>query len=132
MTETPPEEDSTPLPHAPGKKGIPPGDHRHGTGNGYINLGCRCDECREAYADWMREARARRASRPIPDHVHGTENGYCNYSCRCEQCVQEHRAVRSRERQIQAFIKKQNRKENPKEPEYVRIQRELIEKQGVQ
>jgi len=24
------------------------GDHRHGTLNGYQNLGCRCPECREA------------------------------------------------------------------------------------
>lgn len=24
------------------------GDHRHGTTNGYGNLGCRCQECRDA------------------------------------------------------------------------------------
>lgn len=26
---------------------LPPGDPRHGTRNGYSNLGCRCEECRE-------------------------------------------------------------------------------------
>lgn len=24
------------------------GDHRHGTKNGYVNLGCRCPECTAA------------------------------------------------------------------------------------
>lgn len=28
---------------------LPPDDPRHGTGNGYRNLGCRCDRCREAH-----------------------------------------------------------------------------------
>jgi hypothetical protein len=31
----------------------------HGTHNGYINHGCRCPQCREARATYMRERRAR-------------------------------------------------------------------------
>lgn len=31
------------------------GDPRHGTTNGYSNLGCRCDECKTAHADYHRE-----------------------------------------------------------------------------
>lgn len=33
---------------------LEPGDPRHGTENGYGNQGCRCDECRRAHADKMR------------------------------------------------------------------------------
>lgn len=29
------------------KKGLEPGDPRHGTMNGYVNRGCRCDKCCE-------------------------------------------------------------------------------------
>jgi len=25
------------------------GDHRHGTENGYVNLGCRCKDCTNAF-----------------------------------------------------------------------------------
>ena len=28
---------------------LEPDDPRHGTYNGYINLGCRCEPCREAH-----------------------------------------------------------------------------------
>lgn len=31
---------------------LAPGDPRHGTMNGYNNLRCRCDRCREAWAEW--------------------------------------------------------------------------------
>lgn len=39
---------------------LEPDDPRHGTPNGYCNLGCRCDRCRQANTDYCRE----RASRP--------------------------------------------------------------------
>jgi hypothetical protein len=81
------------------KRFLAPDDPRHGTANGYINLGCRCVPCKGAYADWMREARARRASREIPEHIHGTENGYCNYVCHCEKCTEAHRQKRRLDRE---------------------------------
>lgn len=59
----------------------------HGTQNGYTNYGCRCSECRSAWAKSVEEAKERRASRPVPEHVHGTSNGYGNYKCRCEPCT---------------------------------------------
>jgi hypothetical protein len=38
---------------------LEPDDLRHGTKNGYGNLGCRCEPCREANTIDMREARKR-------------------------------------------------------------------------
>ncbi len=42
------------------------GDPRHGTANGYTNLGCHCTECKAAHArnhrDWMRAHPARLAA----------------------------------------------------------------------
>lgn len=32
--------------------------------NGYVNYGCRCDECRKARSDSMREYRERRCAQP--------------------------------------------------------------------
>lgn len=32
-----------------------PEDERHGTTNGYSNLKCRCDRCKEAWKLWHRE-----------------------------------------------------------------------------
>lgn len=44
------------------RNGIEPGDgdRRHGTTNGYKNLGCRCADCRRAVADHAREYYHRR------------------------------------------------------------------------
>lgn len=66
------------------------GDPRHGTHNGYVNLRCRCQPCRDAMAAAMRAQRARMRSKPVPDHVHGSDNGYCNYGCRCVPCTAAH------------------------------------------
>lgn len=73
-------------------------DPRHGTDNGYMNLGCGCLECRAANTEWLREAKQRRISRSTPDHVHGTANGYGNYACRCDDCRTAWAANRRRER----------------------------------
>lgn len=62
------------------------GDQRHGTANGYGNLGCRCDPCCSAHTLSLRERKRRRIARGIPEHVHGTANGYGNYGCRCRHC----------------------------------------------
>jgi hypothetical protein len=37
-------------------------DERHGTKNGYNNLGCRCDKCKTAWAGYIRERRAKVAA----------------------------------------------------------------------
>lgn len=78
-----------------GSKPLPPGDPRHGTTNGYGNLGCRCDACREAhrinhrkYMDRMR-AEGRTLGR------HGTALSY-DSGCRCDDCREAHNA-KSRE-----------------------------------
>lgn len=62
-------------------------DHRHGTTNGYQNLGCRCELCKHANSVQMRKQRARRFASPTPAHVHGSVNGYGNWGCRCERCT---------------------------------------------
>lgn len=40
------------------------GDHRHGTQNGYINLRCRCADCREAWRVYDRARNRTRRQRP--------------------------------------------------------------------
>ena len=60
-------------------------DPRHGTENGYNNLGCRCSLCRAAHAAFHRERR----SRGIKVMTHGTRGGYCN-GCRCDDCRAAH------------------------------------------
>lgn len=39
-----------------------PDDQRHGTANGYVNYGCRCDKCRQAWTEYARERRERKAA----------------------------------------------------------------------
>ena len=81
-------------------------DPRHGTANGYTNLGCRCDACRDAntayrkatgtagykrdrcpdcgcmkYARYERCQACEHARRRPP---HGTESRY--RTCRCDAC----------------------------------------------
>ena len=34
-----------------------PGDVRHGSANGYRNLGCRCGDCTRAWTDYQRSRR---------------------------------------------------------------------------
>lgn len=68
------------------------GDPRHGM-NGYSNLGCRCDICREANTAYnlsMREVRARRIAADPSIRPHGVETTYLNYRCRCAECRAEH------------------------------------------
>lgn len=70
-------------------------DPRHGTTNGYGNLGCRCEACRAAHrashAAYL--ARQRAAGRIIG--AHGSEVAY-ETGCRCEPCRTRHNE-RSRE-----------------------------------
>jgi hypothetical protein len=84
---------------------LPPDDPRHGTDNGYRNLGCRCDECRKATAiaqlaymhrsgrsrPWDMYMAERRAQEPPP---HGTESRYSNQGCRCDECKEASRLAK--------------------------------------
>lgn len=66
-----------------------PDDQRHGTANGYSNLGCRCGECRAAKATDQRAQNAARARRGLPesDLRHGKASTYMNWRCRCQACT---------------------------------------------
>lgn len=64
-----------------------PADPRHGTVNGYCNLGCRCARCRAAWAKRTAAAQAKRQAKVTPDDPrHGTYSFYCNHVCRCDAC----------------------------------------------
>jgi hypothetical protein len=68
-----------------------PDDPRHGTPNGYGNLGCRCAACREAnrvnHARYMAKVRAE--ARILGEH--GKSLAY-DSGCRCEGCRTAHNA----------------------------------------
>lgn len=63
------------------------GDPRHGTANGYNNLGCRCTRCRSAWAERQRA----RSRQPVRPDKHGTNLNY-RRGCRCDPCRLEHNA----------------------------------------
>lgn len=67
---------------------LTPADPRHGTVNGYNNLGCRCPCCCAAHTAYAYVWRAARQARGVPpdDPRHGTVNGYHNLGCRCPRC----------------------------------------------
>lgn len=60
---------------------------KHGTLTRYYTLKCRCDRCRKAARDYMRDLRAKLKALPFDEKPHGTVAGYQNYGCRCEKCV---------------------------------------------
>ncbi|MDP7727619.1 hypothetical protein [Mycobacterium sp. TY813] len=73
-------------------------DPRHGTTNGYGNLGCRCDLCRAANTRNRRAylARVRAEGRILGEH--GSEVAY-DSGCRCTECRERHNERwRTRER----------------------------------
>jgi len=91
-----------------------PEDERHGTVNGYVNLGCRCDRCRGAQRDycrdythrtgrrrpreqWLSERRTQAESRDN----HGSETRYSR-GCRCEPCRRAAADARARRRLMPA------------------------------
>lgn len=75
-----------PTVNTPEQMRLDPEDPRHGTENGYSNLKCRCNRCKDAWSASVQRERLKREARVVPDHVHGTENGYSNYRCRCDEC----------------------------------------------
>lgn len=59
----------------------------HGSPSCYTNNKCREDACKAAWADYNREQRAIRASKPLPEgREHGVYTTYTNYGCRCTPC----------------------------------------------
>jgi hypothetical protein len=80
-----------------------PNDPRHGTSNGYINLGCRCAACRRAHTVAQRHFyQNRRARLAGTDVEHGSASTYFNWGCRCRPCtdsaVEQQRLLRQRRR----------------------------------
>jgi hypothetical protein len=113
---------------------LAPDDPRHGTLNGYANLGCRCDQCRAANTDYCR-AYQHRAGRHKPYaewlasvegcHVpHGTETRYTQGGCRCEDCKRAASTARNRRRyetpekaeRQRAYDRERKRKRRPSLP----------------
>lgn len=81
------------------------GDERHGTLNGYVNQGCRCDECREANRAYNMARRQERADgKSISEwsrqrgHTGGPRkhnaSTYSNWKCRCGECADAYAAYR--------------------------------------
>lgn len=62
----------------------------HGTLTGYRTYLCRCDKCRKAHREHVRQWRESKRGTEPPRH--GTMNGYTNYGCRCEECCEASRA----------------------------------------
>lgn len=64
------------------------GDARHGSPNGYGNLGCRCLACTTAHTEDCRDQKASRMARLAEAQVeHGRPNTYGNWGCRCGPCT---------------------------------------------
>lgn len=97
---------------------LSPGDPRHGTANGYSNLGCRCDACRKAQTAYMKArglagykedaCACGRPKRVVATKCwvchkednraeHGTESRYKG-GCRCKFCRAAAAAERRRRR----------------------------------
>lgn len=60
------------------KAGLPPGDDRHGTANGYSVYGCRCEECRDADREWRKENIPSRAGKRQTCEICGASVSYGN------------------------------------------------------
>ena len=85
-------------------KPLSPDDPRHGTVNGYINRGCRCEECRDAWREYHRpygeSYRRRKGMQPKKyGRTHGIRATYVHEKCRCDECREAERTYR---RQLRA------------------------------
>ena len=88
---------------------LPPGDPRHGTINGYGNLYCRCDRCKEAnrlnHNEYIQKARAS-GHLANGDVTHGSSYRY-DVGCRCDLCREAHN---EKSRQTKQRIRERNRR----------------------
>lgn len=57
----------------------------HGINSSYI-AGCRCDPCREAHAEYMRDYRRRKGAIPFRPWRHGMSTTGYQRGCRCQAC----------------------------------------------
>jgi hypothetical protein len=74
-----------------------PTDPRHGTTNGYRNLECRCQPCRDAHWAYTAERRvARSKALTAGDPRHGMASTYINHGCRCAPCASAAASARAR------------------------------------
>lgn len=78
-----------------------PDDPRHGTANGYGNLKCRCDACREAWRQYepsraaQERYRRRLGMQPAKrGRTHGIRATYV-HGCRCDECREADRRYRA-------------------------------------
>jgi hypothetical protein len=63
-------------------------DAPHGVVSTYVNHHCHCDECRTAWATYIRTWQRQNRTKPIPPHVeHGRPSTYVNYRCKCRPCL---------------------------------------------
>jgi hypothetical protein len=60
--------------------------------NLYSNHGCRCANCKKAWAAYNRRRRAERSA-PEVLKKHGESTTYTNYACRCLPCTEAHTAA---------------------------------------
>lgn len=74
---------------------LEPDDPRHGTTNGYGNLGCRCDRCREAHRINHNAYMTRMRAQKRILGTHGSTLAY-DTGCRCDVCREAHN-LKSRE-----------------------------------
>lgn len=93
-----------------------PSDQRHGTANGYMNYGCRCDRCRKAYSEYHKMRRhenlehynslarvrsnrhhakaLKKMQQDQEDERHGSYYGY-QIGCRCARCKKAYSEYKS-------------------------------------
>lgn len=72
---------------------------KHGYYSTYTNYGCRCDACKAARAEHMRDYRARLQATTQPSEIpHGAETAYVDYGCRCAVCRAANAAARRKYR----------------------------------
>ena len=75
----------------------------------YTNWRCRCEGCRDAWAEYTRDRKAEREQEQrdvgvnprLGEHPPGrafNENTYTNYGCRCEACTADHTKQSARRR----------------------------------
>jgi hypothetical protein len=82
------------------------GDPRHGTANGYGNLGCRGPDCTAAWARYHYDLEAKPRPPLDPDDPrHGTSSGYRWWKCRCAECMGYNAEIARR-----AYARKMQRK----------------------
>ena len=61
-----------------------------GSGTGYSNYGCRCEECTIANNKRVRRRIEERTGMLVKGGKHGKAATYSNWGCRCAECCAAH------------------------------------------